>query len=238
MTNPRALSFGAAAAAYSQARPSYPVAAVRWLLPERTTGPVLDLGAGTGKLTVTLLALGLDVVAVEPDPAMRGHIDPRARVVAGQAEHVPLRAGSVGAVVVGQAWHWFDRLAAFAECRRVLHPGGRLGLLWNLLDDRVDWVRDIVELFGLEDRLSRADERGEWALGVPGPWQRRQISHDRPGGPDTIVADLRSRSLVIALATAEQDYLLTRARELIPAEVRSTPFVCDAWRTTPQDSSG
>jgi SAM-dependent methyltransferase len=233
-TDPRALSFGAAAAAYAQARPSYPVAAVRWLVPE-PVGPVLDLAAGTGKLAAVLLELGLDVVAVEPDPAMRRHIDPRAHAVAGQAEHIPLRDGVLAAVVVGQAWHWFDRATAFAECRRTLRPGGRLGLLWNLLDDRIGWVRDIVELVALDDRFSRADDRGEWALGVPGPWQRHQISHDRQGGPDTIIADLRSRSVVIALPPAKQASLLAQARALIPPDVQSTPFVCDAWRTTPRD---
>jgi SAM-dependent methyltransferase len=247
VTNPRALSFGAAAAAYAQARPSYPIDAVRWLIAdpacpvaqpaERVADPVrpvLDLAAGTGKLASVLLDLGRDVVAVEPDSAMRRLIDPRVHVVGGRAEHIPLRDGVLDAVVVGQAWHWFERAAAFAECRRVLRPGGQLGLSWNLLDDRIGWVREIVEMAGLEDRFSRADERGEWAHHAPGTWQRRQVAHERPGGPDTIVADLRSRSVVIMLPPAEQDALLARAAALIPPGVRATPFVCDAWRTVPR----
>ena len=141
----RAGAFGAGADAYVRGRPGYPEAALRACLPE-VARRVLDLAAGTGKLTEGLLALGLEVVAVEPLPEMRERIDPRADVLDGRAEEIPLPAASVDAVLVGQAFHWFDRERALAEVVRVLRPGGTVGLLWNLLDDRVPWVADVADL--------------------------------------------------------------------------------------------
>lgn len=129
----RALSFGAAAQAYAAARPSYPVEAVRFCLPAGARR-VLDLGAGTGKLTSVLLDLGLEVLAVEPDDEMRALIDPRSQALAGTAEDVPLPDGSVDAVVVGQAWHWFDEARALASVRRVVRreaASGCCGTCWT-----------------------------------------------------------------------------------------------------------
>ena len=136
-------SFGGAAAAYALHRPNYAEAAVRWTL-DAANGPrVLDLGAGTGKLTATLLEVGADVVAVEPDPAMlaelRGAL-PAVRALKGSAEEIPLPDGSVDAVVAGHAMHWFDMAVAGPEIARVMVPGGVLAGLWNVIDDRVDWV--------------------------------------------------------------------------------------------------
>ena len=129
-----ATSFGAATRAYERGRPSYPAEALDWLLPDGARR-VLDLGAGTGKLTRDLAARGLDVVAVDPSAGMRaelGRVLPDIPVLAGSAEHIPLDAGSVDAVLVAQAWHWVDPKAAVPEIARVLKPGGRLGLLWNV----------------------------------------------------------------------------------------------------------
>ncbi|GAA1287436.1 hypothetical protein GCM10009634_36700 [Saccharothrix xinjiangensis] len=134
-----ASSFGAAADACAEHRPDYAPAAVRWAL-EAAPGPrVLDLGAGTGKLTGTLVALGADVVAVEPDPAMLGGLRralPAVRALPGSAEAIPLPDGSVDAVLAGNALHWFDLAVAGPEIARVLTPGGVLAGLWNVVDDR------------------------------------------------------------------------------------------------------
>src|SRR5689334_20923777 len=108
----RALSFGAAAAEYDAARPTYPAEAVRWTLPD-DAHRVLDLGAGTGKLTRVVLDLGLEAVAVEPDDAMRALIPAESH--AGTAEEIPLPDASVDAIVVGQAFHWFDPARALPE---------------------------------------------------------------------------------------------------------------------------
>ena len=130
-------SFGAAATAYAEHRPDYARAAVRWAL-ERAPGPrVLDLGAGTGKLTATLVGLGAEVVAVEPDPAMLSVLRralPTVRALRGSAEAVPLPNASVDAVVAGNAMHWFDMDVAGPEIARVLVPAGILSGLWNVFD--------------------------------------------------------------------------------------------------------
>jgi SAM-dependent methyltransferase len=129
------LSFGAAAAAYAEHRPDYAQAAVRWAL-ELAPGPrVLDLGAGTGKLTATLVALGTEVIAVEPDPAMLAELRrelPAVPALPGNAEAIPLPDASVDAVLAGNALHWFDMDIAGSEIARVLVPGGILAGLWNL----------------------------------------------------------------------------------------------------------
>lgn len=138
----RAAAFGPTAAAYARSRPSYPEAAVDWLLSDGATR-VLDLGAGTGKLTVALVSRGLDVVAIDPSAPMLAELRracPGAEALEGRAEALPLPDASVEAVVVAQAWHWFDPAAAAAEITRVLRPGGALGLVWNTRDKAVDWI--------------------------------------------------------------------------------------------------
>jgi SAM-dependent methyltransferase len=144
-------SFGAAAVAYAEHRPDYAPPAVRWALEPAPGRRVLDLGAGTGKLTGTLVALGADVVAVEPDPAMLTELRralPAVRALRGGAEAIPLPDGSVDAVLAGNAMHWFDMAVAGPEIARVLVPGGVLAGLWNVLDDRVDWVAALERVSG------------------------------------------------------------------------------------------
>jgi len=143
-------SFGGLADLYERRRPMYPDAALEAVLPVGARR-VVDVGAGTGKLTAGLVARGLDVVAVEPDQRMRVVLDaavPRADVRAGTAEHLPLEAGEVDAVLFGQAWHWADPERAAQEALRVLRRGGVLAMLWNLHNDRVGWVAELNRLTG------------------------------------------------------------------------------------------
>src|SRR5258708_4349822 len=125
----RGSSFGAVAGAYAEHRPDYAEAAVRWALAPVGPAPrVLDLGAGTGKLTAMLVSLGADVTAVEPDPAMLAEFRralPGVRSVPGRAEAIPLPDASVDAVLAGQAMHWFDLDLAAPEIARLLASGGR-----------------------------------------------------------------------------------------------------------------
>jgi SAM-dependent methyltransferase len=149
----RSLSFGAEAAAYERGRPSYPPEAIDWLLPPGARD-VLDLGAGTGKLTTRLVERGLDVVAVDPIPEMLELLSgslPDTPALLGTAEDIPLPDDSVDAVLVAQAWHWFDTDLAVKEIARVLRPGGRLGLVWNARDERLGWVKDLGRIIGHED---------------------------------------------------------------------------------------
>jgi len=137
----RASSFGSQAAAYAQYRPDYPADLLSWALaPLRGTGRlrVVDIGAGTGKLTGGLLGQDVDVVAVEPDPAMLAELTsrfPDVAAMSGTAEEIPLPDSSVHAAFAGQALHWFDLDRALPEIGRVLRPGGFLVAMWNSYDD-------------------------------------------------------------------------------------------------------
>jgi SAM-dependent methyltransferase len=174
-----AAGFAGAAAAYERGRPGYPDAAISWLCSElgvAAGSPVLDLGAGTGKLTRLLLARGLDVVAVEPLDAMRAEmlrVVPGVRALSGVAEDIPLAGGSVAAVFSGEAFHWFDLEPALAEIRRVVAPGGGLGVLWNVPRWQGDWVREVGEAI----TRHRDAREHPWQRGKP--WAFDERMHDR-----------------------------------------------------------
>ncbi len=163
-----ARGFQQGAAAYERGRPGYPREAVQWLSAELRLEPgrtLLDVGAGTGKLTRELVPSGATVLAVEPVPGMRAVLEqvvPEARALAGTAEALPVGDESVDAVVVAQAFHWFDGPAAVAEFHRVLRPDGRFGLIWNrrrVEDPLHEAVREIIEPYHLD---SPSHSRGEW----------------------------------------------------------------------------
>lgn len=146
----RASSFARVADEYERGRPGYPRAAIDWVLGANAL-EVLDLGAGTGKLTGALLDAGHRVIAVEPLAEMRAILTstlPAARALAGTAERLPLADASVDAVTVGAAFHWFDERAARAEIVRVLRPPGVLGLLGNAFDVSSPWVARVREILG------------------------------------------------------------------------------------------
>jgi SAM-dependent methyltransferase len=140
----RASSFGSHAGSYHRHRPDYPADAIEWALGHPAGRVrVLDLAAGTGKLTAGLVDAGHDVVAVEPDAGMLAELSrllPEVTSLPGSAEEIPLPDASVDAVVAGQAFHWFAPDRALPEIGRVLRPGGPLAALWNYQDYEVDWV--------------------------------------------------------------------------------------------------
>lgn len=145
---PRALSFDGVSDAYDRARPSYPREAVDWLVGPAATS-VLELGAGTGKLTDVLLSAGHDVLATDPLDGMLAHLrarHPACRTAVAPAEQIPVPPRSVDVVVCAQAFHWFDTEVALPEIARVLKPEGRLGVVWNVRDDRIPWVRRLSRL--------------------------------------------------------------------------------------------
>ncbi|MGN6252382.1 MAG: class I SAM-dependent methyltransferase [Marmoricola sp.] len=210
-----ALSFGGVADAYDRARPSYPVEAARWL-----TGSgkltVLELGAGTGKLTEVLVTAGHRVIATDPSPEMlarlRARVVPFAVGVAG-AEAIPAPSRSVDVVVGAQAFHWFDHRRALPEIARVLRPGGTLALVWNQRDESIPWVRRLGALMGTEgqDQDLVAPLRDSPLFGwveeqTFRSWQRL----DREG-----LLDLASsRSSVSVLAEPERQEVLRRVLAL------------------------
>ena len=146
-------SFGGVAEAYERGRPTYPAEAVSWLLGEQPL-TVLELGAGTGKLTRVIAQLGHDVHATDPDPAMLEILEreiPGVRTAEAGAEEIPLGDASVDAVIAGQAFHWFDLDQALPEMARVLRPGGRICLVWNYRNEKIPWVRRLGTMIGNQE---------------------------------------------------------------------------------------
>jgi SAM-dependent methyltransferase len=212
----QASSFGAAAGAYERGRPPYPDAAIDWLLPPGAAR-VLDVGAGTGKLTRQLAARGLDVVAVEPLPGMREQLAravPGVPVHPGTAEDIPLPDGSVDAVLAAQAWHWVDQARAVPEVARVLVPGGQLGLVWNMRDDRADWVAQLTRI--LHDPGEGDGSRGgAVAIGPPfGPVQHRTIEWTHRLTRNQLLDMVSSRSYIITMPAAERAEVLAAVGRL------------------------
>jgi ubiquinone/menaquinone biosynthesis C-methylase UbiE len=147
-------SFGSVAEAYERGRPTYPVEAVRWMLGDHPQ-TVLELGAGTGKLTRVISGLGHDVHATDPDEAMLQVLErevPGVRTAQAGAEEIPLGDASVDAVVAGQAFHWFDLDRALPEIARVLRPGGRICLVWNYRNEKIPWVRRLGTIIGTQEQ--------------------------------------------------------------------------------------
>ena len=207
-------SFGAAADAYERGRPGYPEAAIDWLLPDAAT-VVLDLGAGTGKLTRQLVARGLEAVAVEPSDGMREQLQrvlPGVRALPGTAEEIPLPDGAVDAVLVAQAWHWVDVGRAVPEVARVLRPGGVLGLVWNSRDERVGWVAELGRIMaGGVEHFDTANP----PVGPPFlPIERRDFEWSYPLTPDALVDLVASRSYIITATEAEREAKLGEVRRL------------------------
>lgn len=215
----RARSFGAAADLYERSRPGYPDAAVDWLVPDGAR-TVLDLGAGTGKLTRSLAARDLDVVAVEPLPEMRESLAaalPEVRALAGTAEDIPLPDASVDAITVGQAWHWVDPERAKAEAARVLRPGGTLGLIWNRRDERVDWVAQLGDVMGSAE--AEVMDMDAVEIGPPlGPTESFSVEWQRPMDVDLFVEMAASRSYVITATSRRRREILDGVRRLIEAD--------------------
>jgi SAM-dependent methyltransferase len=232
----RGSSFGAVAAAYAEHRPGYPQSAVRWCLqPALSRAPgtapepdvcrlrVLDLGAGTGKLTALLASLGADVTAVEPDPAMLAELRrlvPGVRALPGTAEAIPLPDGSVDAVLCGQAMHWFDMHRAVPEIARVLSGGGVLAGLWNCDDDRVDWVAGLQAVAkgassaSLSTRRAEAadfdlDEYGTAAFTRA---ERAEFGNGQRRTARSLLATIATHSKVLVMAPDERDRLLAGVR--------------------------
>jgi ubiquinone/menaquinone biosynthesis C-methylase UbiE len=148
-------SFGGVAEAYERGRPTYPAEAARWLLGDQPL-TVLELGAGTGKLTRVLVELGHDVHATDPDTDMLAVLEtrlPAVRTAVASAEEIPLPDQSVDAVIAAQAFHWFDLDRALPEIARVLRPEGVICLLWNQRDEKIPWVRRLGALIGTQEQL-------------------------------------------------------------------------------------
>ncbi|MPZ85127.1 MAG: methyltransferase domain-containing protein [Actinophytocola sp.] len=218
----RARSFGARAAEYAEHRPDYPAEGVCWALAAATRDvrQVLDLAAGTGKLTGGLLALGLEVTAVEPDGGMRVELArrlPGVDVRAGTAEEIPLPAGSVDAVLVGQAFHWFDADAALTEIARVLRPGGAVGALWNAEDRNAEWVAGLLEVSGTSVSNVEPDDLLFPAHPLFAPPEETAFRHTHRRTVGSLGETFATHSRMLVIDDTERAAVLGRIRDYLAA---------------------
>ncbi len=221
-----ARGFEAAVEPYERARPSYPDDAVEYLVRELGLAPgrdVLELGAGTGKFTRLLEPSGARITAVEPVAAMREALAgncPAVTILDGTAEDVPVPDATADAVVAAQAFHWFDGDRALAEAHRVLRPGGRLGLIWNVRDEATDWSERITAIF---DRLAGDGPRYRdlrWRAAFErtelfGPLHHQVAYHVHEVDRDTFLDRVLSVSYVASAPEDERERVVVEVNELL-----------------------
>jgi SAM-dependent methyltransferase len=238
-----AAGFSAGVDAYERGRPGYPAEVVSCLVDELGIGSgrdVLDLAAGTGKLTRSLLPTGARVVAVEPVAEMRARLGALegVEVLDGTAEAIPLPDASVDVVTVGQAFHWFDAPAACAEIARVLRPGGGVGVLWNLRDTSVPWIVEFDAVFEWE-RLRPFPKDEDWGAvleqsGRFGSTRYHRFTWSQPTDAEGLVARALSTSYVATWPPDRQAAVAARVRDLVHGfpPTFDVPHVSHVWCST------
>lgn len=221
--------YSVGAEVYAKARPDYPGEMVDWLRDTMRLGPgkaALDLGAGTGKFLAPLKATGAEVAAVEPVDAMRTRLakdHPEVQALAGSAAAIPLPSACMDAVICAQSFHWFATRETMAEIKRVLKPGGALGLVWNVRDESVDWVAALTRIIDTYEQGEPRYRSGDWRKMFPadgfGPLELTTMAHAgaRGSADDVIVGRTMSTSFIAALPEDEKSRIRARVRTLIDA---------------------
>jgi SAM-dependent methyltransferase len=218
--------FSRAANTYERSRPGYPDEAIAWLRTELELAPgrtVVDLAAGTGKLTASLAATGARVIAVEPVAEMRAALPAAARALDGTAEAIPLPAAVADAVTVAQAFHWFDSDTALAEIHRVLRPGGALALVWNRwrLDDPLN--RAVEEVIAGHRGNTPTHRTNAWRAvfertDLFGPLEQRVFPNEQSLDANGLADRVASISFIASLDEAERADVLRAVRALAGAD--------------------
>lgn len=246
-----ARGFGDAARAYERARPTYPVDLLPWLagaLSISATSRVCDLGAGTGKLTRALAGLSSRLVAVEPLAGMRAVLAdevPGAMIVGATAEALALRDGSLDAVVVAQAFHWFDCAASLDEIARTLRPGGGVALVWNAWDDTVEWVERIHRVVagaGSTPQWQRGHRSRAWAADALGTHPRfgaparAALPHAQTLTLEGVVDRVATTSHIAAADPVRREAVLAEVRDILAThpetrdrDVVEFPYVTEVY---------
>jgi ubiquinone/menaquinone biosynthesis C-methylase UbiE len=234
-----AQGFEAGAAAYELARPGYPDEAVAVLVAMMGLAAgvrVLDLAAGTGKLTRRLVELGTSVVAVEPVEGMRAQLRqavPGVEVLDGTGEAIPLPDGSVDVVTVAQAFHWFDAPRALAEIARVLKPGGGLAILWNERDESTPWVAEMSRIIRWHERTVSRYQHVSWAAivgesGLFTPLHEQVVQWDQTITRELLADRVRSISYIAAMPEPERERHVAEVVSLVRRlpEPFPMPYTC------------
>jgi SAM-dependent methyltransferase len=237
-----ARSFGAVAETYDRGRPGYPPEAAAWLMGGEAK-IVLELGAGTGKLTRELVDQGHAVFATEPDEAMLAVLRERVPEVSAKvatAEEIPANDRSVDVVVVAQAFHWFDHERALPEIARVLRPDGHVALVWNFFDQRIPWVRRLVNVVGEHSATSNSASEALEGHELFEPVERTTFAFWQDVNRDTLVDIVASRSYVASLPEAEREAKLHAVRALYDEYGRGhdgmqLPYVTECFRAKVKD---
>ena len=244
--------FSQASERYAKGRPDYPDELLGWLQQDvgATVGArVVDIGAGTGKFTQLLVRTGADVTAVEPVREMGARLSAilaQVRVLEGTAESLPLGSGSADALICAQAFHWFANERALQEMHRVLRPGGKLGLVWNVRDESVDWVAAVTRIITPYEGDTPRFHTGEW---------RRPFAHFSGFAPlqctvfgqrhrgtfeDVVINRTLSVSFIAALDDGTRQDIESELRALpqtypaLRAETVEFPYATQAWITESQ----
>jgi SAM-dependent methyltransferase len=212
---------------YEAARPSYPPEAVAWFVENLRIEPgrtVVDLAAGTGKLTRLLVPAGADMIAAEPVAGMRAtfrHVLPNVPLLATTAEQLAFRDGSLDAVTIAQAFHWFDEDRAIAALARAVRVGGRVGLVWNARDRSVPWVDEVWSIMDRVEKRAPWRDHEHWrdsALReMPGfgPLHSAEFRHEQTVTPAAMVQRVASVSHVAVLPHVERESVLDEVRAVL-----------------------
>lgn len=232
---------------YVRGRPDYPPAALDWLRNDLGLGPgrtALELGAGTGKFTRLLIETGAAVTAVEPVGAMLDELRralPAVSASQGTAQRIPAPDASADAVICAQAFHWFASSQSLAEIRRVLKPGGNLGLIWNVRDQSVGWVAELTRIMAPYEGDAPRYDHGEWRRVFPargfGDLHEHTFVHSHIGPPEQVIVErVASVSFIAALPEEMRESVLEEVRALIAStpdlagqEKVQMPYITQAY---------